>query len=63
MFKNLHLRLTLLYSISVFVLVILIGGCTYALLGYYFQINVDLALQYRMAKEFTAQGIPLPFER
>jgi signal transduction histidine kinase len=62
MFKNLHLRLTLLYSISVFVLVILIGGCTYALLGYYFQINVDLALQYRMAKEFTAQGIPLPFE-
>jgi signal transduction histidine kinase len=62
MFKRLHLRLTLLYSISVFILVGLIGGCTYALLGYYFQINTDLALQYRMSKEYTAQGIPLPFE-
>ena len=62
MFRSLHLRLTLLYSISVFILILLIGGCTYALLRYYFQINTDLALQYRMAKEFTAQGIPLPFE-
>jgi signal transduction histidine kinase len=62
MFRSLHLRLTLLYSISVSILVILIGGCTYALLGYYFRINTDLALQYRMAKEFTVQGIPLPFE-
>jgi signal transduction histidine kinase len=62
MFRNLHLRLTLLYSISVFILVILIGGCTYALLGYYFQTNTDLALQYRMAQEFTAQNMPLPIE-
>jgi signal transduction histidine kinase len=62
MFRNLHIRLTLIYSISVFILVILIGGCTYALLGYYFQSNTDLAIQYRMAIEFTSQGIPLPIE-
>jgi signal transduction histidine kinase len=62
MFRNLHFHLTLLYSISVLMLVFLVGGCTYALLRYYFQINTDLALQYQMAKEFTAQGIPLPFE-
>jgi signal transduction histidine kinase len=62
MFRSLHLRLTLLSSISVFIIVILIGGCTYALLGYYFQMNTDLALQYRMAKEFASQSLPLPFE-
>jgi signal transduction histidine kinase len=60
MFKNLRFYLTLLYSISVLILVVLIGGCTYALLEYYFQINTDFALQYRVAKEFTTQGFPLP---
>jgi signal transduction histidine kinase len=62
MFRSLHIRLTLLYAISVLILVVLVGGSTYALLQYYFQINTDLALQYRMANEFSARGVPLPTE-
>jgi signal transduction histidine kinase len=62
MFRSLHIRLTLLYAISVLILVVLVGGSTYALLQYYFQINTDLALQYRMAKEFSMRGMPLPNE-
>ncbi len=59
MLRSLRVRLSLLYLAASFTLVVLLGAATYGLLTLYFQRATDLALQYRMATEFRARGLPL----
>lgn len=60
MLKDLRLRLSVLYLAASISLVVLLGAATYGLLTLYFQRATDLALQYKMATEFRARGLPLP---
>ncbi len=60
MLRLLRIRLSLLYLAASFTLVVLLGAATYGLLTLYFQRATDLALQYKMATEFRARGLPLP---
>ena len=59
MLRSLRVRLSLLYLAASFTLVVLLGAATYGLLTLYFQRATDLALQYKMATEFRARGLPL----
>jgi signal transduction histidine kinase len=59
-FDRVRLRLTLLYCAAALVLVVVMGGGAYALLGYYFQTPTDQALHHRMAVEFRQRGAALP---
>jgi signal transduction histidine kinase len=60
MLRGLRIRLSLLYLVASLSLVALLGAATYGLLTVYFQRATDLALQYKMASEFRARGLPLP---
>ena len=60
MLRALRIRLSLLYLVASLSLVALLGAATYGLLTLYFQRATDLALQYKMATEFRARGLPLP---
>ncbi len=62
MFRPVRLRLTLLYAAAGVILICLLGGGTYALLGFFFQSTTDLALEHVMAQQFVALGVPLPAE-
>ena len=62
MFSGLRLRLTLLYLVTAVVLLALVGGGVYGLLGYYFEQSTDLALQHRMAQELARFGAAVPAE-
>jgi signal transduction histidine kinase len=60
MLRNLRWQLSILYVLAAAALVSLIGAGTYGLLSYYFQSSTDLALQYKVALEFTRVGQPIP---
>lgn len=62
MLNGLRLRLTLLYLLAALGLVVLIGGGTYRLLGYYFATTTDLALKHKMAHELQALDATVPPE-
>ncbi|MBT3322805.1 MAG: HAMP domain-containing histidine kinase [Anaerolineae bacterium] len=62
MLKTLRWKLTTLYLLAALILVALGGLGTYLLIDRYFQQTTDLALQYKMALEFGALGLPLPKE-
>ena len=60
MLKRLHWQLSLLYILVAAGLITLISVGAYRLLAYYFQESTDLALQYKVALEFTRSGLPVP---
>lgn len=62
MLNRLRWQLTILYLLAALGLVALIGGGSYTLLRLYYQNTTDLAIQYKMALQFEAYGIPLPAE-
>ena len=62
MFSYLRLRLTLLYLGVASTLVIILVGATYALVSYYFESSVKVAMQRRMAHEFKERQLLLPPE-
>lgn len=62
MLNRLRWQLTALYSLGAVIMILLIGAGSYFLLQYYFLRETDLALQYKMAAEFEAYGLPLPDE-
>jgi signal transduction histidine kinase len=60
MLRKLRWQLSLLYVLAAAVLIALIGGGAYGLLTYYFEASTDLALQYKVALEYTKNGQPVP---
>jgi signal transduction histidine kinase len=60
MLKKLRWRLSALYLLAAAALVALIGGGAYGLLSYYFKSSTDLALQYKVALEFSRAGQSIP---
>jgi signal transduction histidine kinase len=62
MLKRLRLQLTILYILAALGLVALISAGAYFLLNYYFQVQTDLALSYKMASTFKQYSLPLPPE-
>ena len=62
MLSGLRVKLTLLYLAMGLALISVVAGISYTQLRGYFQSTTDLALQYRMAYQFRALGLPLPPE-
>ncbi|MGQ9550058.1 MAG: sensor histidine kinase [Roseiflexus sp.] len=60
MFRELRLRLSLLYALAALIFILLIGGGAYLLVARYFSDVTDLALRHKMAHEFHAFGVSLP---
>jgi signal transduction histidine kinase len=62
MLKRLRLQLTLLYILAALSLVLMTGFGSYTLLKFYFQKEIDLALEYKMATQFRQYGLVPPPE-
>jgi signal transduction histidine kinase len=62
MLKRLRLQLTILYILAALGLVALISAGAYFLLNYYFQVQTDLALSYKMASTYKQYNLSLPPE-
>lgn len=60
MLRNLRWQLSGIYVLAAAVLVILISGGVYGLVNYYFESSMDLALQYKVALEYTKLGQSVP---
>jgi signal transduction histidine kinase len=59
-FSGLRLRLTLLYLLTALALLVIGGAGSYQLIANYFERTTDLALQHKMAHEFTLLRAPVP---
>ena len=62
MLKRLRIQLTLLYILAALSLVLMTGFGSYTLLKFYFQKEIDLALEYKMATQFRQYGLVPPPE-
>lgn len=62
MLRSLRWKLALLYFSSAVGIVVLLAAGSYLMLNRYFTQQVDLALQYKMAGQFTQYGLTLPPE-
>ncbi|MFT3895974.1 MAG: HAMP domain-containing sensor histidine kinase [Anaerolineales bacterium] len=62
MLRSLRWKLTFLYLVVAIGLVGLVGIGTYILIDRYFQQTTDLALRYKMARQFRSLGVNLPNE-
>ncbi|MBL8055728.1 MAG: hypothetical protein JNK29_03475, partial [Anaerolineales bacterium] len=62
MLKGLRWRLTALFLLAGFGLILLVSGGAYGLVSYYFQATTDLALQRKMALGLSTLGYELPAE-
>jgi signal transduction histidine kinase len=60
--KQARLRLMLLYMLIGTMLVVLVGGVSYALLTQFLQSSVDGLLKQKMALLYQANSLPLPIE-
>ncbi|MEW5873228.1 MAG: HAMP domain-containing sensor histidine kinase [Chloroflexota bacterium] len=62
MLRRLRIQLTILYTLAAIGLVALVSFSAYQLLGYYFQRETDLALNYKMSTLFKQYALELPPE-
>jgi signal transduction histidine kinase len=62
MLRKLRLRLTLLYTLSAFLLVVLVSSISYSLLNYFFIRNIDFELYSQMDSIFNDLGLSIPEE-
>ena len=62
MLRKLRWQLSLLYLLAAALLILLIGGGVYGLLTYYFKSATDLALQVKVAQEYSRLGLAVPLD-